>query len=92
MPREDTLAMSVDTIRAVFTYLTALVTVVGSGAVILSVYGKPGAEAIVGLFGGFIGFALNFLFGAEVQARTARQSTAATLAATTAATNGGAHP
>lgn len=80
--------MQVDTIRALFTYVTALIVVVGGGILLYATYNDPQASNVLVMVGGFIGSALTFLFGAEVATRTARQSTAATLAATTAAGNG----
>lgn len=80
--------MQIDTIRALFTYVTALVVVVGGGMLLYLTYNDPGAANVLVMVGGFIGSALTFLFGAEVATRTARQSTAATLAANTASSNG----
>ena len=83
----------VDTLRAIFTYLIALVVVVGGGYIIYISRGDPAATDTVAITAGFVGSALTFAFGAEVQARTARQSasaTAASVAATAAATDG--HP
>jgi hypothetical protein len=77
---------TVDTIKAVFTYATALVVVVGGGAAIFVSRADPAASDTVAIMAGFVGFALNFLFGSEVQTRTARQAAAATAAAT--GTNG----
>jgi hypothetical protein len=71
----------VDTIRAVATYLIALVVVVGGGIIIWSSRGDPGAADVVAITAGFVGSALTFVFGSEVQTRTARQSAAATAAA-----------
>jgi hypothetical protein len=86
----------VDLVRAVFTYATALVTVLGGGAMIFVSRGDPAATDTIAIMAGFVGVALNFLFGAEVQTRTARQAAASTAAAasvtaaTAAAANG--HP
>ncbi len=71
----------VDTIRAVATYLIAFTVVLGGGAVIYVSRADPSATDTVAIMAGFVGSALTFVFGQEVQTRTARQSAAATLAA-----------
>jgi len=71
----------VDTIRAVATYVIAFTVVVGGGAIIYVSRSDPAATDIVAIVAGFIGSALTFVFGSEVQTRTARQSAAATYAA-----------
>ena len=76
--------MQIDTLRALFTYSAALVVLIGGG-IILYVTPDPDLRVMVG---GFMGAAIQFLFGTEIATRTARQSTAATLAATTAVSNG----
>ena len=73
--------MRVDTVRAVFTYLIALVTVLGGGAVIFVSRNDAGATDTVAIIAGFVGSALTFAFSAEVQSRTAKQAAASTLAA-----------
>lgn len=72
----------VDTIRAVATYLIAFTVVVGGGAIIFVSRGDPAAKDIIAIVAGFIGSALTFVFGSEIQTRTARQAAASTLAAT----------
>jgi len=82
---------TVDTIRALFTYVIALIVVVGGGAVIFVSRNDPSATDTVAIIAGFVGSALTFVFSSEVQTRTARQSASASLAgsaATQAATNG----
>lgn len=73
--------MKVDTVRAVFTYLIALVVVVGGGAMIFLSRNDTSATDTVAIVAGFVGSALTFAFGAEVQSRTARQAASATAAA-----------
>lgn len=80
--------MQVDTIRAIATYLIAFVVVIGGGAIIYLSKGDPAATDTVAIVAGFVGSALTFVFGAEVQTRSARQSAAATLAAAASVTNG----
>lgn len=72
--------MQVDTIRALFTYITALIVVIGGGAILYLTYADDAASNLLVMVGGFIGFALQFLFGQETATRSARQSAAATLA------------
>lgn len=73
--------MSVDTIRAIFTYLTALIVVLGGGIILYASRADPSTSDTRVAIGTFIGAALTFLFSSEVQTRTARQSAASTLAA-----------
>lgn len=84
------------------TYIIALVVVIGGGAVIFLASADPNQTDTVAIMAGFVGSALTFVFGSEVQTRTARQSAAATLAANTngnpgvinggsTTTNGGTH-
>lgn len=84
-----------DTIRLFFTYGIASIVVLGGGAALVLTRNEIAAGDLRVIVAGFIGSALTFVFGSEVQARTARQSAAATLAAgvaTNAATNGSAPP
>lgn len=71
----------VDTIRAVATYGIAFVVVVGGGSIIYAARNDPGAMDTIAIVAGFVGSALTFVFGSEVQTRTARQAAAATYAA-----------
>jgi membrane protein DedA with SNARE-associated domain len=88
---------TVDTIRAIATYLIAFVVVVGGGAIIYASRADPSATDTVAIMAGFVGSALTFVFGQEVQTRTARQAAASTLAASAAIStsngngNGGTH-
>jgi hypothetical protein len=68
---------TVDTIRAVFTYSTALIIVVGGGAIIYVSRSEPAAADVVAIVAGFMGAALTFLFSSETQTRTARQTNTA---------------
>lgn len=63
---------TVDTIRAIATYLIALTVVVGGGAILYSTRDDPSSDLAV-IIAGFIGSALTFVFSSEVQTRTARQ-------------------
>lgn len=65
-----------DTIRAVFTYLIALVIVLGGGVFLFLTRAEPDAQGTALVISGFIGAAIAFVFGQETQTRTARQSTA----------------
>jgi hypothetical protein len=73
----------IDTIRAVATYVIALVVVVGGFLIIRDPNAAIADKVVVA---GFVGSALTFVFGSEVQTRTARQA-----ATQTAAANGGSH-
>jgi len=82
------LTNTVDTIRALFTYVIALIVVVGGGSVIFVSRNDPSATDTVAIIAGFVGSALTFVFSSEVQTRTARQSATATLAGSTATQQG----
>lgn len=75
----------VDTVRALFTYLIATLVVAGGGAMLFFARADPAAVDLQVVVAGFIGSALTFVFGSEVQTRTARQAATQTAAATTAA-------
>jgi len=81
----------VDTIRAVATYLIAFTVVVGGGAIIYVSRADPTATDVVAIVAGFVGSALTFVFGSEVQTRTARQAAASTYAASLANGAAAAH-
>lgn len=74
----------IETIRALFTFITAFVISVGGLAAIVFVQMDPDTKTIVGAF---VGAAITFLFGRETAQQSAKQSAAATIAAN-AATNG----
>jgi hypothetical protein len=74
--------MAIDTIRAIFTYLLALVVVIGGFVIIYATRSDAGATDTRLMIAGFIGSALTFAFSTEVQTRTSRQQAAATYAAT----------
>lgn len=64
----------VDAIRAIATYVIALLVVVGGGTAIYQSRADPAAADTVAIFAGFVGSALTFVFGQEVQRRTAKDS------------------
>jgi hypothetical protein len=68
---------TIDTIRALFTYTTALIIVVGGGLIIYVSRAEPGSADVVAIVAGFMGAALTFLFSSETQTRTARQTNTA---------------
>lgn len=78
--------MALDFIKVLFTYGTALVVIIGGGAVILSV---PGLDDLTkGAIIGFIGVALNWVFGESTRGSTARQTTRALMQTVPAAPTG----
>jgi len=90
---------TIDTIRATFTYLIATIVVVGGGAILFVSRSDPNSSNLSVVVAGFIGSSLTFVFGSEVQTRTARQAASATSAAAVvaadaaaAATNGHSTP
>jgi len=82
---------TIDTLRAVFTYITVLVVVIGGFLIIFVTRSDSNATDTRLMIAGFIGSALTFSFSTEVQTRTARQAASATYAAT-AGQNGGPPP
>jgi len=76
----------IDTIRALFTYSIAAVVVIGGGTMLFVSRTDGGIEDLRVVMAGFIGSALTFVFGQEVQTRTARQAAASTAASTAAQT------
>ena len=68
------LANRIDTIKALFTYVTASAVVIGGMAAIAFLPLEADTKTILG---GFVGFAAQFLFGAETATRTTRQVIAA---------------
>jgi peptidoglycan/LPS O-acetylase OafA/YrhL len=88
----------IDKIKATITYsVAAFVILAGMGA-IFTMRNDPSSTDVIAIFAGLVGGATAFLYGQEVQTRTARQaasSTAASTAATTAtiaAANSGVGP
>lgn len=81
-----------DTLRALFTYSIATVVVIGGGIMLFLVHDQPDSSLSI-VIAGFIGSALTFCFGQEVQTRTARQAASSTAAqvAATAASNAAAN-
>ena len=61
-----------DTIKLIFSYSIALVVVLGGGYILFATYNDPGADNLQLVISGFIGAALTFVFGSEIQTRTAR--------------------
>lgn len=71
--------MQIDTIRAIATYIIALVVVVGGFAIIFASRADQSATDTRIVIAGFVGVALQFVFGQEVSTRSARATTAATI-------------
>lgn len=71
----------VDTIKASFTYFTALILIVGGLAFLYATrLDNPKDDLISGAIIGFIGAAIQFVFSRETQTQTARQIESATMA------------
>ena len=75
----------IDTIRALFTYVIALIVITGGGIMLFIDRDNPNTSLSI-VIAGFIGSALTFTFGQEVQTRTARQAATATAASAAART------
>lgn len=85
--------MQVETIKAFFTYLIALVVIIG-GLIFLAVTRTDPPNEVQGLqtaVASFIGAALTFVFTRESSSQTSSQTAAAVKAASVAATNGNGH-
>jgi hypothetical protein len=67
---------NVDTIKALFVYGIASAVVIGGGIMLFISRGDPGISDLQVVVAGFIGSSLTFVYGQEVQTRTARQSSA----------------
>lgn len=85
-------ASMIDTIKALFTYSTASVLALGGVVAIVYTQGNPTAADTRVVIAGFVGLALQFLFGQEIATRAARQSAAVTLAAVNSNGNGHGTP
>ena len=87
-----------DTIRALYTYTIAAMVIAGGGVMLYLTRNEANVEDLRIIGAGFIGSAMTFVFGQEVQTRTARQAATATAAshaaqvATVAAANSGVGP
>jgi len=66
-------------VKMTFTYLVALVVVLGGGYILYVTRTEPSADNLQLVISGFIGAALAFVFGGEIQTRTARQQERALL-------------
>jgi hypothetical protein len=75
-----------DTIKALFTYVTATAIALGGMIGIFLTRTEPGAGDTRVVLAGFVGTAIAFLFGQEIQTRTARQTSAATAAGSASGT------
>jgi hypothetical protein len=73
--------MPVDTVKAIATYLIALVIVLGGFAILFATRNEAVTDTRL-IIAGFMGSAVTFVFSSETQTRTARQAAAATYAAT----------
>jgi membrane associated rhomboid family serine protease len=74
----------VETVKASFTYLTALLIIVGGGAMLFFTYADSAAQNLQLIVSGLMGAAMQFLFNRETQTQTARQAASATAAAAAA--------
>ena len=79
---------TIDTVRAVFTYVIATIVVGGGMYVIYATRGEPSSSDTVAIIAGFVGAALSFVFSTEVQTRTARQTNTAAAQGAIAHANG----
>jgi len=72
-----------DTIKLIFTYLIALVVIVGGGLMLYATRLDVNTDLAL-VLAGFIGSALTFVFGAESATRATRAAQASATAATAA--------
>jgi len=73
-------AAVIDTIKAIFTYVTATGLSIGGLVAIFLMRGDVSASDTRLVIAGFVGSSITFLYGQEVQTRTARQAAAQTSA------------
>jgi hypothetical protein len=69
--------MQIDTLRAAFTYLTALVVIVGGGLMLFASRLDPAesnSQNLSLVLAGFIGAAIQFVFNKETATASGRQS------------------
>lgn len=79
---------STELLKALFTYTIAAAVVIGGGIMLYLSRVDANIEDLRVVVAGFIGSSLTFLYGQEVQTRTARQSVTATDAARATETGG----
>lgn len=72
--------MQADTIRLVFTYLIALLVIVGGGAMLFVTRNDPNPTDLQLVIAGFIGAAVQFVFNKETQTSTSIQTRNAVVA------------
>lgn len=77
-----------DSIRMTFTYMIALVIVVGGGAFLFMTRSEPDSQGTSLVIAGFIGAAITFVFGQETSTRASRASTSASVSGATLHANG----
>jgi hypothetical protein len=76
---------TIDTIRALFTYLTATLVAVGGLWAIINTPMEPDTKTIVGAF---VGSAFTFMFSQEVGKQASKAQTAASISGATLHANG----
>lgn len=77
--------MQADTVKLLFSYLIALVLIVGGGLFLYATRAEPASSDLQLVIAGFIGAAVTFVFNRE----SATQATRAAQSTTTAALNSG---
>lgn len=84
----------IDTIRALFTYSTALLIVIGGGVILVLIRNDTGNQDLIAIVAGFMGASISFLFQQETATRTARQTASAHQTGAISHANGlaGTHP
>ena len=87
--------MGSDNLKLAFTYLIALVIVVGGGAILFFTRLDPpesGSQNLALIIAGFIGSAVTFVFSSETATRATRAAESATLSGSVAARSGPIQP
>ena len=69
--------MAVDFVKLLFTYIIAIVVVMGGGYMLYATRSEPSADNLQLVISGFIGVALTWVFGETTRSSTARQTTRA---------------
>lgn len=78
--------MSADTVKLYAATMTAVVMAIGGSLLLVFVWMQPGEgkEGVMALLAGFIGFAIQFLFGQETATRATRAAQSSAAQATSA--------
>jgi len=81
--------MALDFLKVLFTYGIAILVILGGGVILWQTRDVPSADNLQLVISGFMGIAINWVFGEYTGSRTARQTTRALLQTAPSAPNNG---